>query len=218
MNVKAEPMALLAAFTRAGDGVYAVDGRQRIVYWSKTAERLLGHRATQVLGRYCYDVIAGGDRRGHPFCRQNCPVIECALKGRASESYEVLTRTASGQARWLSVSIVVLRGRSPQSTLTVHLIRDVTEKRRVEVRAERILAAVASASPEAGEGVEAMPLTRRELEVLQLLACGLPNAQIADALGVSPTTVRNHIEHLLGKLGVHSKLEAVVYAARHHVV
>lgn len=218
MKAQAEPMALLAAFARAGDGVYAVDSHQRIVHWSKTAERLLGHRATQVLGRQCYDVIAGGDRRGHPFCRQNCPVIECSLKGRASESYEVLTRTASGQARWLSVSIVVLRGRSPKSTLTVHLIRDVTERRRVEARAERILAAVASAGPEAGEGIEAMPLTRRELEVLQLLACGLPNAQIADALGVSPTTVRNHVEHLLAKLGVHSRLEAVVYGAQHHLL
>ena len=218
MKAQAEPMALLAAFARAGDGVYAVDSQQRIVYWSKTAERLLGHRATQVLGRQCYDVIAGGDRRGHPFCRQGCPVIECALKGRASESYEVLTHTAAGQARWLSVSIVVLRGRSAKSALTVHLIRDVTERRRVETRAERILAAVASAGPDAGEGIEAMPLTRRELEVLQLLACGLPNAQIADALGVSPTTVRNHVEHLLAKLGVHSRLEAVVYGAQHHLL
>jgi PAS domain S-box-containing protein len=208
-------MALLAAFKRSGDGVYAVDSSQRIVYWSKSAERLLGRRAQQALGRFCYDVIAGGDRRGHPFCRQDCPVIQCSLKGRASENYEVVTRTAGGQSRWLSVSIVVLRGRGPKSTLTVHLIRDVTEKRRVEVRAERILAAVASASPEPDSGVEAAPLTRRETEVLQLLACGLPNRDIASALGVSQTTVRNHIEHLLGKLGVHSKLEAVVYAARH---
>ena len=83
---------------------------------------------------------------------------------------------------------------------------------------KRILAAVASAGPEAGEGIEAMPLTRRELEVLQLLACGLPNAQIADALSVSPTTVRNHVEHLLAKLGVHSRLEAVVYGAQHHLL
>jgi DNA-binding CsgD family transcriptional regulator len=147
-----------------------------------------------------------------------CPVIRCSLKGRAAESYDVITRTPSGESRWLSVSIVVLRGRGAKSTLTVHLIRDVTDKRRVEVRAERILAAVASASPELDSDVKTASLTRREAEVLQLLACGLPNREIASALGVSQTTVRNHIEHMLGKLGVHSKLEAVVYAARHQMV
>lgn len=40
------------------------------------------------------------------------------------------------------------------------------------------------------------------------------NKAIAETLGISATTVRNHIEHLLAKLGVHSKLEAVVYAAK----
>jgi DNA-binding NarL/FixJ family response regulator len=49
---------------------------------------------------------------------------------------------------------------------------------------------------------------------LRLLACGLDNGKIAETLSVSPKTVRNHIEHLLAKFGVHSKLEAVVYAAR----
>jgi two-component system nitrate/nitrite response regulator NarL len=67
-------------------------------------------------------------------------------------------------------------------------------------------------------GGAAARLTRREAEVLQMLACGLDNRTIGETLGVSPTTVRNHIEHLLAKLGVHSKLEAVVYAARHRLV
>jgi len=61
-------------------------------------------------------------------------------------------------------------------------------------------------------------LTRRETEVLELMATGLSTARIADVLSVSRTTVRNHIEHLLAKLSVHSKLEAVVYAARHRLV
>jgi two-component system nitrate/nitrite response regulator NarL len=46
----------------------------------------------------------------------------------------------------------------------------------------------------------------------------MTNRAIAQTLGISPTTVRNHIEHLLGKLGVHSKLEAVVAAAQHGLV
>ena len=57
-------------------------------------------------------------------------------------------------------------------------------------------------------------LTRRETEILQLLARGLSNEVISKQLYISPTTTRNHIQNILGKLGVHSKLEAVAYAVR----
>lgn len=57
-------------------------------------------------------------------------------------------------------------------------------------------------------------LTRRELEILQLLARGLNNESISKQLYISPTTTRNHIQNILGKLDVHSKLEAVTYAVR----
>jgi len=52
-------------------------------------------------------------------------------------------------------------------------------------------------------------LSRRELEVLQLVARGITVEDIATDLGLSHHTVRNHIRNITGKLGVHSKLEAV---------
>jgi DNA-binding NarL/FixJ family response regulator len=55
-------------------------------------------------------------------------------------------------------------------------------------------------------------LTRRETEVLALLGRGARAAQIARQLGVSPATVRNHVQSILKKLGVHSQLEAVLLA------
>jgi DNA-binding NarL/FixJ family response regulator len=64
------------------------------------------------------------------------------------------------------------------------------------------------------EGKAMVRLTRRELEILQLLARGLNNEVISRQLYISPTTTRNHIQNILGKLGVHSKLEAVAYAVR----
>lgn len=68
---------------------------------------------------------------------------------------------------------------------------------------------------DAGVGGEAIVrLTRRETEILQLLARGLSNEVISKQLYISPTTTRNHIQNILGKLGVHSKLEAVAYAVR----
>jgi DNA-binding NarL/FixJ family response regulator len=57
-------------------------------------------------------------------------------------------------------------------------------------------------------------LTPRELEVLGLLAEGLPNKAIARRLGISEHTVKFHVNAVLGKLGAQSRTEAVVRATR----
>jgi DNA-binding NarL/FixJ family response regulator len=61
-------------------------------------------------------------------------------------------------------------------------------------------------------------LTPRELEVLQSLADGKSTAEIAQALFISPRTVRTHVKSVLAKLGVHSKLEAVTMALRYGLI
>ena len=59
-----------------------------------------------------------------------------------------------------------------------------------------------------GEGGD-RPLTNRELEILGLLAAGLSTAAIASDLSISSTTVRNHVQRIITKLKVHSRLAAV---------
>jgi DNA-binding NarL/FixJ family response regulator len=54
-------------------------------------------------------------------------------------------------------------------------------------------------------------LTRRERQVLALLADGADNDAIAQTLVISPQTARTHIQNILGKLGVHSRLEAAAF-------
>lgn len=61
-------------------------------------------------------------------------------------------------------------------------------------------------------------LTPREREVLQALAEGLESKEIADRLNVTVETERTHMVNILHKLGVHSRLQALVFAARHGVV
>jgi DNA-binding NarL/FixJ family response regulator len=61
-------------------------------------------------------------------------------------------------------------------------------------------------------------LTPREVEVLRALAEGLDSVGIADRLHIALRTERNHMSSILGKLGVHSQLQALVFALRHGVV
>jgi DNA-binding NarL/FixJ family response regulator len=60
--------------------------------------------------------------------------------------------------------------------------------------------------------------TPRELDVLRLLAEGLDTGTMADRLGIASHTVEWHVRHLIEKLGVHSKLQAVIAAARHGLI
>ena len=57
-------------------------------------------------------------------------------------------------------------------------------------------------------------LSRREREILQLLSRGTSTPEIASALSIAPATVRNHVQHLLRKLGVHTRTAAVALALR----
>jgi two-component system, NarL family, response regulator YdfI len=72
------------------------------------------------------------------------------------------------------------------------------------------------AGPASTEPTE--PISRRELEVLQLLAQGLPNKQIATRLEISQHTVKFHVAALLAKLGAASRTEAVTAGVRRGVV
>ena len=60
-----------------------------------------------------------------------------------------------------------------------------------------------------------MPLTEREEEVLRLLSTGLSNRDMASVLFVAESTIKTHVEHILGKLGVSDRVQAAVWAARH---
>jgi DNA-binding NarL/FixJ family response regulator len=65
---------------------------------------------------------------------------------------------------------------------------------------------------------EAIPLTERELEVLRLIAKGWSNQRIAEELSITERTVRFHVGNILAKLGVESRIEAVVEGVRRGLV
>jgi NarL family two-component system response regulator LiaR len=80
---------------------------------------------------------------------------------------------------------------------------------------------VANVLLEAMRGHEGRPeftLTPRELDVLRAMATGVTNKEIADTLFISEQTVKNHASNIFAKLGVETRVEAVLYALRHGLV
>ncbi len=77
---------------------------------------------------------------------------------------------------------------------------------------------VASARDRGGERLQVEPLTPRELEVLRALTEGLSTPEICEQLFIAPNTLRTHVQNIMGKLRVHSKLEAVAFGLRHRLV
>lgn len=75
----------------------------------------------------------------------------------------------------------------------------------------------ALATPRLGADVE-VPLTQRESEVLRQLAYGLTNKEIAMALNISYETVKEHVQHILRKIGVSDRTQAAVWAVRNQLV
>jgi DNA-binding NarL/FixJ family response regulator len=94
------------------------------------------------------------------------------------------------------------------------LIQAVRSARAGELLVSPAVLAALAARMRAGAQAPRTALSARERQVLQLLAAGLYKEDIARQLGITATTVRNHTQSILGKLKVHSKLEAVAVGMR----
>lgn len=199
---------------------FATDSRERLVFWNRGAADLLGRTSDEALGRHCWEVIGGRDVFGNRFCYGNCPVAASLRAGEPVRGFE-LTLPAPGQ-RPLLTQVTILRIPSvrPDLYTIVHILNPVQESSRLARILERLGATPVRGDqtpPALGEVDQsgAPPLlTAREREVLQWVAGGLQNKEIAQTLDLSLATVRNHIHNILEKLDVHSKLEAVSLAFR----
>lgn len=211
----------LDRIARSKEAVFAIDSADRIVLWNKRAEELLGKPARAVLGKLCYDVIGGRDAQGNIYCYRNCPV---AFQAREKQSepvarFPLRIPGSDGKERWVEMSLFAIPSYHPALSTVVHVVR---EGKKTSSSLEKKLGKEAASHdplwPMTSSEGEPVALTEREQEVLRCLARGMTTAGIAKKLAIAPVTVRNHIQSILQRLDVHSKLAAVVYAYRHQLI
>ena len=156
------------------------------------------------------------DRR---FCRPDGPDIIGQLIA-ASPGTKILVLSADPHADG------VLEALRAGASGYLHKTRGITALTEAISRIQRgevvvdVPKAAGSRRPAQQDGMHRLAayLTIRERQCLGLLVEGLDTAQMAVRLGVSPATVRTHVQSLLTKLGVHSRLEAASLAVRHRLL
>ena len=211
----------LDRISRSGEAVFAIDSSDRIILWNKKCEEILGRPARSVLGKRCDEVICGRDENGNVYCYRNCPVAHQArdIPDDPVQRFRLSMQTGKGSRRDVEVSLFAIPSYHPALSTVVHVLREAGAK---PSALERGLAEHAEAReplwPMTTNAGEPVTLTAREKEILRCLAEGLSTAAIAKNLFIAPVTVRNHIQNLLHKLDVHSKLAAVVFAYQHNLL
>lgn len=204
----------------------ATDLVGHVVFWNRAAEKLFGRPAAQVLGRRCYDILGGRDVFGNRFCHENCSVVSMSRKAEAVRGFELMVASAAPkQEQALRVTVLKVPGARSELFTLVHVLEPIDRASRLARALERLGAVhpgnnghgedwTPVAAPVPAPLRATAPLTERENEILRWVSAGLQNKEIAQKLGISLATVRNHIHNILEKLEVHSKLEAVSLAFR----
>lgn len=189
------------------DGVAAIGPDLKIIGWNAGATRILGYRSDEALGRECTEIFRGHDRCGNSVCGPQCPGLATLRRGDPVPTGELLAHDRAGRKVWLSVTTLVPPQRYRNECMLVHIFREIALPPELERLISERLRGENKPSP-----LDVLSL--RERQVLRSLAEGLGTQEIASRLSISPATVRNHIQRILGRLKVGSRLEAVAMALR----
>lgn len=208
----------LELITRSGTAAFATDETGCITVWNRGAEELLGYSAPGVLGKPCHEILCGVDLFGNYFCSRHCALTCMVERHEPARHFEMDVRAESGAMIPTGFSIVMLPGaRAGQYTL-IHFMEKVDRQQEVSALIHRIFNDPQTQPVPPPSEEAASHLTSREIEVLRLLAEGTSTQDIAASLFISVPTTRNHVQNILRKLDVHSKLEAVSLALRTHLL
>ena len=203
-----------------------IDTEQRFTEVNESFEVLTGYTRAEVVGRSSRELQMWSSEADH---RR----IQNALKAHGEfHNLDLSLRTKAGDERHIIGSAKPLTVAGER--ILLHIFYDVTARKRSESEMHRAIQSVMNDTTwfsrslieqlnhihlgGQAETLEQVALSRREQEVLELVAQGLNNQDIAAALGLARQTVRNHLAVIYSKLNVHTRVEAVVWARERGLV
>jgi len=213
----------------ASRAAIATNSDNTIVHWNAAAVELVGFTADEAVGRNLQQIIQARDIHGNRLSVDHGAFHEMIRIGEAPRSFELAIITATGKMTTVAVSIVVVLSPKPTDYHLVYLMTPLHRRRRADEAIDRLLTMTnVPGITEPGDGMPSGAavrgthnpprLTRRQREVLLLLAEGRRSGEIADELSISVHTVRTHIQGILRTFGAVNSLEAVSRALHERII
>lgn len=213
-HAEASPEQFLMIVEGTGDAAFAVDAAGRICAWNKAAVELFGRSQADVMNVPCHELLQCADEDGL-VCSKPCVVERWVTDNRPPVNFDVRLQTKRGKI-WCNLSTLISIDPTSPGLYAIHIVRPIEIRTRLEQALSEFVRLHLCSSSNGKPLICSAPtpgitvrLTRREVEVLKSLAKGDATGKIANELNISSTTVKNHIKHILAKLGAHTRLEAI---------
>ncbi|MBF8286712.1 MAG: sensor signal transduction histidine kinase [Dehalococcoidia bacterium] len=187
---------------------FTVDAEGRVLSVNRFGAQRLGYQPEELVGRSVLDVFFAADKKA---------VLEqlaaCVKNPSETGEWEFRKVRKDGSLMW--VKEIARAVRAPDGgTMVLIVCEDVTGRRRAEEAAQEAREELESRVERQMQRGNAYGLSFRELTVLNLVAAGKSDKEIANLLGISLGTASKHTGNILGKMGASSRTEAGVRAVR----
>lgn len=199
-------------FAQSTDAVFGIDATGRIRYANRMFEGLMGCSRKQLCGTWCAEVLCGTDIHGQPFCGAQCPIPKSAVDQPSISDFDLVVKGSKGNQVLVNIGASYIPTQLREKSGQVDVFFSMRQ-----VNPRRLLQRIAMAREESDKTCshKCDQLTRREKEILDLAVNGMKTGQIASRLSVSIQTVRTHFKNIYPKLGVNSRVEAVIFTMQH---
>ncbi|TSA10632.1 MAG: PAS domain-containing protein [Comamonadaceae bacterium] len=216
LSMRHQQVAALLEST--SDPCFAVDGAGRISAWNGAAQSYFALSAQDAIGSPCHQIVQGADECG-AVCSPNCSTMQ-AMRGKHSVgNFDLMVMTPQGQ-KWCNVSVLLANRENSSNQLALHIVREVHFRKRIELLMQEFIHDELCLTTEQTltlarvkrSAIFNTKLSEREIEVLKLIAKGTSTKSVSQQLHISPSTVNNHVQHILRKLNASNRLDAVLRA------
>ena len=221
---------------RVDDGMAATDvlivsQDGTVLSINESASMLRGANAHDLVGTPCWELMSLRHLDGTPFCGPTCPIREKFDETGSERTARLLRKRETGQFEEVDLVTLPLASANRRASLILHVIvpaASSTGSRHAvplagdhesSSRSDPVPAArqartwpndLTRAAAERASNNHLGKLTVREREVLDLLSNGFNTRSIAEHLYISPVTVKHHVQHIMEKLGVHRRVDAIL--------
>lgn len=221
-RAEARSQLFLMLVEGTADAAFAVNTTGRISAWNKAAAELFGRSEAEAMNVRCHELFQCSDENSI-ICSDHCVIERAAQDNRPRENFDLRVQTRAGKV-WCNLSTLIATDPASGMRHAIHIIRPIELRKRLEQALSEFVRTQTTTGQNGGPiiSLAAKPtnarLTSREVEVLKSLAKGHGTKTIANQLNISSATVKNHIKHILTKLDVHTRLEAIRHAERIGVI